>query len=263
MSEQRKDFIKKSELNANTIEHEIDALKDGHRNDFKRQYREFWNHAKRISELFKTMKPLVRDDRDRLWSKFNDICNEVKRNQKQERLEQQVYSKVKRNLIEERIKQAYFSADPSHDPVYLSEASRLLNEALEMMKSGPSESDTKLLKEDREILWGMWQEAKEKLRYARQEIREQERKKYEERQMRRNELIQRWTDLVSKNEGVIARLQEQIDRLEDEVSNARSDEYADRVRGWIEEKYQKIRDINETNRELEDKIESVKSKMNK
>lgn len=75
--------------------------------------------------------------------------------------------------------------------------------------------------------------------------------------------VERWTDLIQKNEGVSSRLEDQIDRLEVEARNARSDEYADRVRGWIEEKYQKIRDIRETNRELEERIRSVKSRMSR
>jgi hypothetical protein len=73
--------------------------------------------------------------------------------------------------------------------------------------------------------------------------------------------IERWSDLIEKNEDVISRLEDQIDRLEDEARNARSDEYTYRVRGWIEEKYEKIRDIRETNRELEERIRSVKNRM--
>jgi hypothetical protein len=46
-------------------------------------------------------------------------------------------------------------------------------------------------------------------------------------------------------------------------SSAKSHDFAERVRGWIDEKTAKIRDIQRTNRELEEKIRSAKSKLSK
>ena len=48
------------------------------------KYQDFWNQAKRISALFKDLKPLARDDRDLLWKRFNDLCGEVKIKQQAE-----------------------------------------------------------------------------------------------------------------------------------------------------------------------------------
>lgn len=48
------------------------------------KYQDFWNQAKRITVLFKELKPLAQSDRDLLWKLFNAYCWEVKEKQKSE-----------------------------------------------------------------------------------------------------------------------------------------------------------------------------------
>jgi hypothetical protein len=48
------------------------------------KYQDFWNQAKRITALFKELKPLAQSDRDLLWKQFNVHCWEVKEKQKSE-----------------------------------------------------------------------------------------------------------------------------------------------------------------------------------
>jgi hypothetical protein len=329
--------------NASAIEYEIESLKNGHWNLFKRQYREFWTHAKEISSMFKTMKPLLREDRERLWAKFNSICEEVKRTQERGKESRQIDSKQKRDLVESKIKEAYYQAKGARSTSDLSQAKSLLNEALQWMKDGwgafnaPTQlvqtalgSEGKLSREDRDQCWEKWKEANEVIGFRRQELwdsnynhfrskasdalntahhgdpREAKSKvkdvqrdmkgtqmskpqfqaihdllddawqkansrlkeayregqqKHEEWRDRMEGHIERWSNLIQKNEGVISGIKDDIDRCEEEERNARSSEHADRVRGWIEEKYQKISDIRETNRELEEKIHSAKSKI--
>ena len=73
--------------------------------------------------------------------------------------------------------------------------------------------------------------------------------------------VQRWTELMEKNEDVIARLERQIEECQEMESNARSEDFAETVRGWIEEKMDKVRDIRKTNEELEERVESVKKRL--
>ena len=86
---------KESKSNASALEHAIESLKNGHWNMFKRQYHEFWTHAKEISGMFKSMKPLIREDRERLWTKFSSICEETKKNQEREKELRRAGSKKK------------------------------------------------------------------------------------------------------------------------------------------------------------------------
>jgi len=46
------------------------------------KYQDFWNQTKRITALFKELKPLTQSDRDLLWKQFNTLCREVKEKQK-------------------------------------------------------------------------------------------------------------------------------------------------------------------------------------
>jgi hypothetical protein len=326
--------------NAGTIEYEIETLKNGHQNFFKRQYREFWTHAKEISGMFKTMKPLLREDRERLWAKFNSICEEVKRTQEREKVSRRIDSKQKRDLVESKIKEAYYQAKGARSSSDLSQAKSLLNEALQWMKNGwggfnvatqlTSLSEGKLTREDRDQCWEKWKEANEVIKFRRQEFWESNynyfrskasdalnmahydnprevkskvkdvqreikgtqmskpqfqkihellddawqkansrleeayregQRKHKEWHDRMEDHIERWRELIQKNEDVISRIEEQIDRCQDMERDARSPEFANTVRGWIEEKYRKISDIRETNRELEEKIRTVKSKI--
>jgi hypothetical protein len=71
----------------------------------------------------------------------------------------------------------------------------------------------------------------------------------------------RFTKKDNGSEDVIAGIERDVDRCEEMEAEARTEEFADTVRGWIEEKYRKIEDIRGTNRELEEKIRSVESKI--
>jgi len=48
------------------------------------KYQDFWNHARQIFDLFRTLKPITQEDRDRLWKQFSDFCAEVKESQRSE-----------------------------------------------------------------------------------------------------------------------------------------------------------------------------------
>lgn len=102
-----------------------------------------------------------------------------------------------------------------------------------------------------------WQKASSRL----QEAYQAGQRKHEEWLDRMQRNVQNWSDLIQKNESVISKIETEIDRCHEMESNAKSSDFADTVRGWIEEKYQKINDIREFNRELEERIRSVKSKI--
>ena len=170
----------KAKSNASAIEHEIESLNNGHWNLFKRQYPEFWAHAKEISGMFKTMKPLLREDRERLWAKFNSTCEETKRTQEREKYSARADSKQKRDLVESKIKEAYYQAKGAGSISDLSQAKSLLNEALQWMKDGwggfnvatqlTSLSEGKLTREDRDQCWEKWKETNEIIKFRRQEL---------------------------------------------------------------------------------------------
>lgn len=341
-SSDKEEWDKQARNNAKTIEREIQNLKMSHWDMFQRKHKEFWIHAKQISNLFKTLKPILHEDRERLWSEFNNICEEVKQKQNEARQKLKRDSKQKRELVESKIKEGYNWGTGARNRDDLNKANSILKEALEWMKNGWEGfnlvtqvttvlNEGKLTKEDNDFCWERWKEAKDAIKNRREELcqsnfynfrsrasntldsakygdaREAKsnikkiqidmkntlmnknqyqeirdlldqawqvasarlKQEYEEKQQRHKEWrnrmedrIERWTELLEKNENVISRLERQIDECNDMERDAKSSDFASTVRGWIEEKRDKISSIAQTNRELEEKIRSVNNKLN-
>jgi hypothetical protein len=68
--------------------------------------------------------------------------------------------------------------------------------------------------------------------------------------------------LIEGKEEYIGRLETQIDRCRDMEAGARSDDFASNVRGWIEEKYDKIADVRRQIEDLETQIREIEYKLN-
>ena len=73
----------------------------------------------------------------------------------------------------------------------------------------------------------------------------------------------RWEKNIQNSENFISRLEEQIRDLEDKAANARTDDFADKVRGWIDEKEEKISEVRGQIRNWEDKIDSARRSLDK
>ena len=319
------DQEQREKANSSLIENEIENLDSGHwKNMFRRDYKEFWEHSRKISEMFKTLKPISKENRERLWEKFRSICDQAKYQQNDEQLKFNVQSNNKRESIEIKIKEAYYYAKGGKNQDDLSSAKNLLNEAMDQMKDGE-----KMTKEDNNTCYEKWREANQQIRYKREwlwelnydrlkgmaydaqstaqvtphegikkiketqselksahlskdqrgwirdildeayeivsrkfdEIRQEKERKHQEWSQRMEEKVSRWQGSIEKCEDAISRLESQISDLEYKESSARSDDFASTVRGWISEKYDKIGDIRQSIRDLDDKIESVNSKL--
>jgi hypothetical protein len=76
------EWFQQAKVNAQTLESEIESL-CGHIS--QNTYTEFWALTRVISGMFKTLKPLLGEDRERLCSTFTTACEEVKAKQKEGR----------------------------------------------------------------------------------------------------------------------------------------------------------------------------------
>ncbi len=319
--------------NASKIEQELGKLE----NDYcdttltllhvNYRFREFWQKAREVTGLFKSTKNLLKEDRERLWDRYSTICDSAKSSQAERNNE----SAKNKDTITSLLNDAYFQAGGSSNLEELRKAKSLQSYILGLMK------EKTLTKNDREPCWDFWKkvwgvidskqekigernflQAKDETRGAvnaayygdpydalkeikavqgnikglymtksqrseisgvlndawekasskisekkaeRTVIKEEKQRKYNDWHERMEGHIQRWENNIEKSKGYISSLEEQIDRLEGEADNARTDEYADMVRGWIEEKYQKITDVKGQIQDLEDKISSGKNKL--
>jgi hypothetical protein len=162
-----------------------------------------------------------------------------------------------------KIREAYFQAKGAADAAEFAEADELFGEALAWMKNGwegfntvtqlisPILSTGIMTREDREECWAQWKGAQELLRLRRDEY-------YAEV---RASQISRWRPWVEQNEEFIDTLRSEIDHCEELERNARTEDFADRVRARIEAKSQKISEFERRNGELESKIDEVVNRL--
>ena len=250
--------------NARNLETEINRLRSDYSDPlgFWRRYDDFWAHARRISEMFKTLKPLFQKDRERLWAAYSAACEEMSQTNARERESQRADSWEKRELVMSKIREAYFQAKEAADSAEFAQADALLSEALAWMKNGWEGFNTItqlispilgssgiMTREDREECWAEWKEAQTLLRLRRDEF-------YAAMRAARTG---RWRDWLEQNEDLIETLRAEIDECEDLERNARTEEFAERIRDRIEAKTQKIAGLEERNEELERKIAEVES----
>jgi len=118
------------------IEAEIESLRSGHREMYRRNYREFFAHAKQISQLFKDSRAILHIDRERLWEQFSTLCDSVRQEQARERESRANASRVKKEAIEPDIREAYFWAKGSNSISDLQEADRRLAKVTEKKMAG-------------------------------------------------------------------------------------------------------------------------------
>lgn len=94
-----------------------------------------------------------------------------------------------------------------------------------------------------------------------QVIREERRARHAEWKSRMQENLRRWNEQVVRREKTLEHLRGQIEKLEGMLETARSDDHAERVRGWISETETKLRNTEETLVGLREKIASVHTKL--
>ncbi|MDD5093346.1 MAG: hypothetical protein PHV74_03065 [Dehalococcoidia bacterium] len=92
-------------------------------------------------------------------------------------------------------------------------------------------------------------------------IREVKRRKQEDWIGRTKTQVERWGKVIQENKEEIAELEGQMKRHQIEIKAARAPEYSDMLRKLIREKRQKVEAIKTANKDLEERIVSMKAKL--
>ena len=205
MEEDRKniEWREQAKENAEQIALEIESLSCGHWSNFVREYNKFFLHVKEISVLFKTLKPLLKEDREKLWAEFNTIITDVKAEQTRQRENLRSHSNSKRELIEDVIEEGRLHAKSAESRTDFQEASEILKKALAMMKTGwggfsqstqmikgMTSDEGRLLKEDHDACWERYQDANETWRNRRNDVWESNRYYFQSKVSEVSNLVQ-------------------------------------------------------------------------
>jgi len=253
-------FGEEAKANARAIEAEIQSLASGHWDWFRRQYKDFWAHAGQISQMFKTLKPLGREDRERLWEKFSSICEETKRNQQSEYESRKFKSEQHRNDIIREAESArpcsLFGFDPPDANEMkalghvLRNASAMLSKYKEEMFGEHKQECFERIREIRRVHDSWWEELKRHRSRRQEEF---------QRRVRAN--LERNYERHRKASDALCRLRNHADNLRDKIRTAWNDDFRDRAYGWLSETEDKIRDIEESLRRIEGWIREDEEKL--
>jgi gas vesicle protein len=250
----------KAKENAKQIQSEIEYLSSGHWNMFKRQHKEFWNHAKNISNMFRTINPLSKDDRERLWEKFSVICQEVKRKQSLEQHDRQFRSEQHRKDIirvaENARVQTLFGLDPPNIQVMkdlgvvLREASAMLSKNKDEMFGEHKQECFDRIQEIRRIHDAWWQELKKHSARRKDDFQQRVRANIDSNHERHR-----------KASDALRRVRSHAENLRNQINGAWSDDYRERACGWLSETEDKIRDIEDSIKRIEGWIQEDEQKL--
>lgn len=140
------DWQRQADVNAEKIARAIEDLSSRHCSEHDTDIGGFQVDAKRISVMFKTLRPLNRAKAARLWKEFSELSTRKKEEQARKRVAQDEQerrheerkndSRMKRDLVEFKIREAGSHALFATSHEELSEARALLNEAREWMRDG-------------------------------------------------------------------------------------------------------------------------------
>jgi transcription initiation factor IIF auxiliary subunit len=184
MARQGSEIDSDAKVNADRLESELEALQSRLRESIG-PLGVFWNHVKEVNGLFRSLKPLLAEDRQRLWAQLDRICAQAKEREAENKKQwenRKSISANKRSLVESKIHDAYFQAKGGSSAQELAKAGELLKTAMEWMNNGwsgfniPTQlfafDDGKMTKADHDACWERWREANEMLHSRRQELGE-------------------------------------------------------------------------------------------
>lgn len=249
-----------AKANAHTIEVEIQSLRQGHWDWFEKQYKDFWAHAKRVSKMFKDLKPLQKDDRDKLWTMFDSICEEIKRKQKTEYENCKLKSEQHKGIIIGQAERARPAGTMIFGPQdvdtmkalgrELKDASSLLSRHKAEMFGEHKQECFERIKEIRAIHDAWWDARKRNSSNRHNEFQSRVRANIE----KNRERLRKATDALRKQ-------RDHVSDLSDKISSAWSEEYRTRADEWLSEAEVRIRDIEESIRQIEEWIREDEEKL--
>ena len=161
--------------NSLRLEHEIESLRAGHLVGARREFRAFFEHERRLHQLFKELSPLLQAERHRLWNALKQVGVEM-RSAQQEEWESRRYQSIEaRETIEEKLRAAEALAQGARGADAYRKADSLLNEARVLLGSSAADSPGQvLIGPDRRACWDRWRAARDVLRQRRSGLQEQD-----------------------------------------------------------------------------------------
>ncbi|MBS1714900.1 MAG: hypothetical protein JST30_11255 [Armatimonadetes bacterium] len=220
----------------------------------------FWAGVKEVNGMFSDLE-LHRSDRAALRERLSNLCSVAKESQQEYRTE------FNRQCDDHRdeISVAILGLRNSHDLDWL--GTMIGGPDLKSFWADQAEvrelfkTLKPLRRDEREKLWDELNALCDKARYYQDQLNRARDGRREEWRSKMHDLIDSWSQQVDKKNVLIDRICGQIQDLESRKSDARTEEFADTVQGWIEDKETFISKLESQISELKDKITDVSERL--
>ena len=91
-------YIQEANKNAEKLESAIKELSNIEINSAD-QFKQYKESTQKVIEMFKTLKPLLKENRESLWKEFHTISNEIRRKQEKKKEDRINSSKRKKDIV--------------------------------------------------------------------------------------------------------------------------------------------------------------------
>jgi len=259
---ERRGFDKESEDNASTIRTELGLLSSGHWDGpLRRDYRAFWAHVREISDMFKTLKPLRREDREMLWQRFGSLCEDAKSKQGSEIENRKFKSDQHRRYVLDEVEHSRpvslfgFLSPDVEEMKGLGRLLRVAGQSLSRYKHemfGEHKQECfEAIQEMQRVHDAWWEELR---------IYRDDRHQNFHARIRAN--LEKLHGMHSKATEALGRARAHADDLRDQIDSARTDKFRDLASGWLSEEESRNSDIEAHTARIEGWIDEEEDKLN-
>lgn len=246
--------------NAKAIESEIRALEIPERARSSRNFRDFWTHVRRISDMFKTLKPLLKEDRERLWGQFGSLCEAAKQEQQKEQKENTSGSAELRDQILREAETARPCTLFGFDPPDVQEMKRL-STSLRNAGGMLSRHKNEMLGEHKQECFARIQEIRQIHDIWWGELKTSRSRRHEDVQQRIRANLEGNYERHRRASETLSRLRCHTDDLREKIMSAWNDSFRGRATEWLSNTEDKIRDIEEFLKKVEEWIREDEQKL--
>lgn len=264
------------------------------------RWKPLWDSIRTIGAAFKETRYPTRVGKDQAWQRFQGLVERVKKAQDSERQQRDSLETTSEHWKDKIVTLASEATPPSSTEeaiwaVTFGPVETGIKAVVNTLLPGPEIDETKemllrcsqklregwnllsghkveMLGRDKkeafdalsaaqielDAAWERWRDTKDKAWEAYHERRREKREAFEDR-VHAN--IQKLEERLDKLNGVLQHKESHLDDLRDKQASAWSDEFRDRVEGWIDEEESAIADIRAKIHQIEEWLEEERSKL--
>jgi hypothetical protein len=236
-------------------------------------FRDYESRLLNLHTMPNTIESMTMDSGD--WGRIGEQTRAARAELRQIQTEMKEDGRLVRNHREKLFRStqdAFRNMNRAEDAAFYSQekvAGRLLNEASSAVDSSPIRDAWEILKANTSQMRALYLKRDVRDMYNDafnslwDKLKAQKAEAHERWRERQEEGLRRLNEALDKAQRALERVNQNISDNEDRLATSSSDDFSDRVQGWISEGREKAADIERSIASLEEKIRDAESRLNK